>query len=100
LEAINLKASLKIELMMAIVVFLYALCIRQGLLVYQHFKKPKKSDYKQFAKKTKPFQTLAVSVFRKGIAYLENLFFNLSSFIQFLHSICRGEKPDFFIHVQ
>ena len=100
LEDINMKNSLKIELMMAILVFLYTLCIRQGLLVYHNFKRNKRSDYKQFDKNKKPFQTLTVSVFRKGIAYLENLFYNLSSFLAFLNDIYITKKIPTFIHVQ
>ena len=98
LEDINFKNSLKIELMMAILVFLFVLCIRQGFIAYQ---KSKKSDYKQFIKNGEKFKTLAVSIFRKGIAYLENLFYDINSFIRFLNNICRHSyKPDFLTHVQ
>lgn len=98
LEAINFKNSLKIELMMAILVFLYVLCIRQGLIAY---KKSKKSHYKQFVENNEKYKTLAVSIFRKGMAYLENLFYNLKSFIRFLNPICKKSQiPEFITHVQ
>ena len=82
----------------AILVFLFVLCIRQGFIAYQ---KSKKSDYKQFIRNGEKFKTLAVSIFRKGIAYLENLFYEINSFIRFLNTIYRHSyKPDFLTHVQ
>ena len=59
LEDLNFKNSEKIKLMMAIVTFLYVLCINQGFLAYSNFKK---SDFKIFKDQT---VTMAVSIFRK-----------------------------------
>ena len=57
LEELNLKEPEKIKLMMAIVTFLYVLCIHEGLIAY---KVVKKSDLKKYADGK---VTLAVSVF-------------------------------------
>ncbi len=78
LEAMNLKDSLKIMLMMGIVVFLYVLCIVEGL---KQLKKSKPSDWKIY-KNGKRF--LTVSVFSKGLAYLNLKFKNLITFIRYL----------------
>ena len=86
LEAINLKAPLKIMLMMAIVSFLYVLCVIEGL---KQLKKKKKSHYKKYKDGTK---TLAVSVFAKGLDFLNNEFFDLESFLDFLYRLCVAKK--------
>ena len=93
MEDINFKNSLKIELMMALLVFLYFLCIRQGFIEY---KKTKKSDYKRFVKNGQEVKTLAIAIFRKGLSYLENLFYDIKSFTRFLNNIVRNvSKTDF-----
>ena len=79
---------------MAIVVFLYALCIDQGWLQYQC---PKKSDWKKFKNGD---TTLAVSVFRKGRSYLAAKFNDLVSFLRFLTLILKRKKVPFWVHVQ
>jgi len=94
LEALNFKHSGKIKLMMAIVVFLYVLCIGQGWLQYQSIKK---SDWKKF-KDGKV--TLAVSVFRKGRSYLAAKFNDLVSFIRFLTQLLKNKNAPFWVHVQ
>jgi len=71
LEDLNFKDSEKIKLMMAIVTFLYALCVQQGLLIYSVHKK---SDFKKYKDGR---ITLAVSVFRKGISILTGKFYHL-----------------------
>ena len=76
LEDLNFKNSGKIKLMMAIVSFLYVLCIHQGLIAYATFKK---SDFKKYRNGT---TTLAVSIFRKGKALLTGLFHHLKSFVR------------------
>lgn len=93
LEAINFKDGEKIKLMMAIVVFLYALCIEQGWLQYRNMKK---SDWKKFQNGD---TTLAVSVFRKGRSYLAAKFNNLASFLQFLTLMLKQRKLPFWVHV-
>lgn len=81
LEAINFKDPLKIMLMMAITSFLYVLCIIEGL---KQLKFKKKSDWKKY--KCGKI-TLAVSVFAKGLDYLNNKFRDLISFVGFLISL-------------
>ncbi len=81
LEAMNFKDPLKIMLMMAITSFLYVLCIIEGL---KQLKFKKKSDWKKY--KCGKI-TLAVSVFAKGLDYLNNKFRDLTSFIGFLISL-------------
>lgn len=78
LEEMNFKKSEKIMMMMALVVFLYVLCITEGL---EKLKIKKVSDWKKY-KNGKCF--LAVSVFRKGLSYLSQKFNNLVTFIDYL----------------
>jgi len=94
LEELNFKQSTKIKMMMAIVSFLYILCIHQGLLEYRNMKK---SDIKIYASgKT----TLAVSVFKKGKAILAGKFYHLVSFIRYLTAILKGKSNPIWVHVQ
>lgn len=94
LEEMSLKASLKIMLMMAIVVFLYVLCICEGL---KQLKNTKSSDWKKFKNGT---VTLAVSVFRKGLSYVSLRFNNLKSFIRYLSRILSDKNMTFLQNVQ
>jgi len=94
LEEINMKDSEKIMLMMGIVVFLYTLCVVEGI---KQLKKSKPSDYKKY-KDGKIF--LTVSIFKKGLDHLNLRFRNLSSFIQFLRSELAGNKMLFLQNVQ
>lgn len=93
LEAMNFKDPLKIMLMMAITSFLYVLCIIEGL---KQLKVKKKSDWKKY--KCGKI-TLAVSIFAKGLDYLNNKFRDLESFIGFLKSLLRQENLPFFKNV-
>ena len=79
---------------MAIVTFLYALCVHQGLLVYSVYKK---SDFKKY-KDGKI--TLAVSVFRKGISIVIGKFYHLKSFLEYLANILADKKRPNWVHVQ
>ena len=102
LEALNFKDSGKIKLTMGIVVFIYALCIEQGLTQLKH---KKKSDWKKYKNGS---INLVVSKFKKGLSFLEIKFNNLRNFICFLsHSIRSIPKPSwlffepqFIAHVQ
>lgn len=78
LEHVNMQDPLKIMLMMGIVVFLYVLCIVEGL---RRLKKTKPSDWKKYSNGKK---YLTVSFFRKGLSYLNLMFNNLTTFIQYL----------------
>ena len=94
LEELNLKKPSKVKLMMAIVCFLYTLCVSQGLL---HYKQSKKSDYKKYADGS---FTLAQSVFRKGKSIVSMKFHNLKSFLRFITDLITGKKPPKWVHVQ
>lgn len=93
LEELNLKKSEKIKLMMAIVTFLYVLCINEGFIAYL---KVKKSDFKKYADGK---VTLAVSVFRKGLSIVEAGFSNLRTFFKYLVDIIRHKKVPDWVHV-
>lgn len=68
LEAMNIRGQQKKELMMAIVVFLYVLAIKEGILIFKKAPNAKK-HYKYF--KITDTTTLAISFFRKGISELK-----------------------------
>lgn len=93
LEELNLKDPEKIKLMMAIVTFLYVLCIHEGLIAY---KVVKKSDLKKYSDGR---VTLAISVFRKGLSIVEGKFANLKTFLKYLLEIIRAKKVPDWVHV-
>lgn len=78
LEDLNFKNSEKIKLMMAIVVFLYAICIKEGFFQY---KQKKKSDWKIYADGS---ISLSVSVFRKGLSFIDAKIRDLNSFLSLI----------------
>ncbi len=86
LEGMGFRKSKKIMLMMGIVVFLYSLCIRQGLLAYGTSKNKK---WKVFRDGTR---TLAVSIFKKGLENICGMFRDLRSFLLFLQQIFAPKK--------
>lgn len=86
LQAMGFRSSQKIMLMMGIVVFLYNLCIREGLLTYA---KTKNKKWKLFKDGTK---TLAISVFRKGLESICGTFRNLHTFLLFLKKLFSLKK--------
>ena len=94
LEAINLRGDLKIMLMVALVTFMYTLCVVQGLL---RLKNPKKSDWRKF-KDGKIF--LATSYFRTGKAFLRTIFCTFSHFVTFLKEVFRPKNALISIFVQ
>jgi len=94
LEDLNFKQSGKVKMMMAIVCFLYILCIHHGIIEYVEMKK---SDFKTYADGTR---TLAVSIFKKGKSILAGKFYHLASFIQYLTKILKGKKDPQWVHVQ
>ena len=75
LEEVNLGTPEKIKMMMAILVFLYAICIYQGIKEYENGLK--KSDYKKY-KNGKI--TLTKSIFRTGLSIVQGKFTDLQSF--------------------
>lgn len=94
LEEMSLKAPLKIMLMMAIVVFLYVLCICEGL---KQLKRTKSSDWRKFKDGR---ITLAISVFRKGLSQVNLRFNNLRSFVRYLRRLLSDKNLIFLQNVQ
>ncbi len=94
LEEMGFKRTAKIILMMGIVVFLYVLCITQGL---KRLMKKKKSDWKKYSN-GKRF--LSESIFLKGLAYLNSEFWNLEGFIDYLDRELANKKLLFLQNVQ
>jgi hypothetical protein len=80
-------------MMMAIVNFLYVICLQQGLLSYA---KKKKSDWKKYADEK---ITLAISVFRKGKSIVAGKFHHLKSFFAFLTETIKRKKSPKWVHV-
>jgi len=71
--------SVKIELIMAMVVFLYVCAFVEGTIRYKQFKK---SDFKTYQDGT---IHLAVSIFLKGLAVLINKFHNARTFFEYIN---------------
>jgi len=94
LEGIRFRKSKKIMLMMGIVVFLYSLCIRQGLLVYATSINKKWKVFKD------GIRTLAVSIFRKGLENICGMFRDLRSFLYFLKQVLHTKKLTLKYNVQ
>lgn len=94
LEDLNFKKSGKIKMMMAIVTFLYILCIHHGT---EGYIKKKKSDFKKFANGK---ITLTVSIFKKGKSIVAGKFYHFISFIRYLTEILKGKKIPSWFHVQ
>lgn len=94
LESVNVKGDEKIFLMVALVSFLYTLCIIQGLKVG---KKVKKSDTKQFKDGS---ITLTKSYFKRGKEELRKILFNIFDFVTFINKSLRTVKPPINLFVQ
>lgn len=94
LEEVNLGTTEKIKMMMAILVFLYAICIDQGIKEFESGLK--KSDYKKY-KNGKI--TLSKSIFRIGLARVQGKFTDLKSFFTFLGNLLHHAKPPVWVHV-
>ena len=94
LEAINVKGEEKIFLMVALVSFLYTLCVVQGLFYGRNLKA---SDTKRFADGT---LTLAKSYFKRGKEELRRFLFDLFDFVTFLNKLLKNSKPPNNLFVQ
>jgi len=94
LESVNVKGEKKIFLMVAIVSFMYTLCVVQGLL---QGKKLRKSQFKTFADGT---ITLSKSYFKQGREILHQTLFNIHDFVTFINHIFRYLKVPKFLFVQ
>lgn len=77
---------------MAIVRFLYVLCLHHGM---ETFKETRKSDFKNFGGgKT----TLAVSIFKKGKSIIILKFYDFVTFIRYLTRLMKGKNPPW-VHI-
>ncbi len=83
LQEINLQEENKSQLMMAIVVFSYALSINQGLKQYQHISCKKYKNGTRYK---------IVSVFRKGLQEINQVCHSLENFIQYIIQNLNNKK--------
>ncbi len=77
IEDINLKIDDKIELMMGVLVMVYIIAIREGLLSHKLKPIPMKryKDGKTY---------LSISIFRMGLAIIQNLFMRINQLIEYI----------------
>lgn len=94
LESVNVKGEEKIFLMVALVSFLYTLCVIQGLRIGRILKK---SDTKRFADGS---ISLAKSYFKRGKEELRKLLFNIIDFVTFINKLMKAVKPPINLFVQ
>lgn len=94
MEEMRLKNPEKVKLMIAILVFLYVLCIREGL---EKIRKSKSNIWKKYRNGKK---SLAISIFRKGLSWVQLQLSNLRSFIRYLKRILSRRKWPFLLNVQ
>ena len=78
IENANLKDDLKIELLMAIVVFAYVVAVKEGLLKMNTIKMKKYNNGKSY---------LSISVFRTGYTILQSLCKNINQFIEYIEAL-------------
>ena len=78
IENANLKDDLKIELLMAIVVFAYVVAVKEGILKMNTIKMKKYNNGKTY---------LSISVFRTGYTILQALCKTINQFIQYIESL-------------
>ena len=78
IENANLKDDLKIELLMAIVVFAYVVAVKEGILKMNTIKIKKYSNGKTY---------LSISVFRTGYTILQARCKTLNQFIEYIESL-------------
>lgn len=97
MEAVNIKGDEKIFLMVALVSFLYTLCVIQGLKIAKMARKSKKSDSKRFKDGT---ITLAKSYFKRGKEELKKFLFTIFNFVTFINKLLEVAKPPINLFVQ
>ena len=74
----NLKDDLKIELLMAIIVFAYVMAVKEGLLKMNTIKMKKYNNEKTY---------LSISVFRTSYTILQSLCKTINQFIKYIESL-------------
>ena len=85
LEAMNVQGKYKRHLMMAIVVFVYILTIREGLI--KEYRKPTR----MVLDSASGFYYPAVSIFKQGLAIIRRKALNLRQFMRYLEKITKGK---------
>lgn len=83
IENANLKNDLKIELLMAVVVFAYVVAVKEGILKMNTIKMKKYSNGKTY---------LSISVFRTGYTVLQSLCKTINDFIKYIESLILYES--------
>jgi len=78
IENANLKDDLKIELLMAIIVFAYVVAVKEGLLKMNTIKMKKYNNGKTY---------LSISVFRTGYTILQSLCKTINQFVEYMESL-------------
>jgi hypothetical protein len=78
IENANLKDNLKIELLMAIVVFAYVVAVKEGILKMNTIKMKKYNNGKAY---------LSISVFRTGYTILQAFCKTINQFIEYIESL-------------
>jgi transposase len=78
IENANLKDDLKIELLMAMVVFAYVVAVKEGVLKMNTIKMKKYNNGKTY---------LSISVFRTGYTILQTLCKTINQFIEYIESL-------------
>ena len=83
IEDINLKVDEKIDLMMGILAMVYIIAVREGLLSHKLNPIPikKYKDGKTF---------LSISIFRMGMAIIQNLFTKIYNLIEYLKAMLKA----------
>lgn len=84
LEDVNVKGELKVMLMVALVSFLYTLCVLQGLIQRV---KIKKGDWKKYKTEQGDKFYLAKSFFKKGREILMVTIKSLKDFVTFIYKL-------------
>ena len=83
IEDINLKVDEKIDLMMGILAMVYIIAVREGLLSHKLNPIP--------IKKYKDGKTyLSISIFRMGMAIIQNLFTKIYNLIEYLKALLKA----------
>ena len=88
LESQAFTAPHKIELLMSILVLVYAMAIYEGVIIHQTEQvKTKTYKVKEHSGKIRLVSYPEISVFRAGLAFIEEAIINLKKLIEYLNNI-------------
>lgn len=89
LEKQSFTAPHKIELLISLLVLVYAMAIYEGIIIHQSEDKPEMKNYKvkELNGAIRVVSYPAKSVFRSGLSKIENIVLNLSDFIAYIEAI-------------